>query len=306
MIARIVTTLVLATLLVPLAAAQNLEEPLVEHAEDKVAAASGDPAAFAKDHASEEAVADEAAWGAAYGCFALDYAHDEVGTPDPDLEQCEDYEEVLGIAPEPEEPVGVVQNLSEDPGAQVQEIADEAVAAVEEIADDPLSAPETLLGFLLYALLKIQDLIGGIGSTVADALDSALDLVGAALAADAKLGADVYDGTGKAASAITDGLVGVASSVDSGVGAVAKAAGGGIAAAAAKVGDGFGDAAKALGDAAESIGDAVGELVDRLLGADRQASPTDVLDGDDASLGDRTPGVFDVVDGLGRTVTRVV
>ncbi|HEX9815573.1 MAG TPA: hypothetical protein VGB18_01220 [Candidatus Thermoplasmatota archaeon] len=316
MIPKLVILATLALLLLPIAAAQSLEEPLVDHVDDKAASARSDPVGFAESHASEEAVAKEAEWGVAYGCFAAHYAHDEVGTPDPQLEQCEDYEEVLGIAPEPEEPVAVVQNLSEDPVAQVQEIEEEVLASVDDIVEDPLSAPEILIGLVLYLVDKVLDLIGGVGATATGVAAGALDLVGAALAADAKLGADMYDEASSAATASVQGVLGTASGLASGMLDVAaasidgivdggKALGDGIADTAGTIGTGVADAADAVGDAAASIGAAVAGFVGQLFGGADKASEKGPVDDAAGGLSDGTDGLLDVVGDVGRVVAAV-
>ncbi len=316
MIAKLVIFATLAILALPLAAAQSPEEPLVGHVDEKAGAATTDPVGFVESHASEEAAAKEAEWGVAYGCFAAHYAHDEVGTPEPDLDQCEDYEEVLGIAPEPEEPVAVVQNLSEDPVAQVQEIEEEVLASVDDVVEDPLSAPEILVGLLLYLVDKVLELIQGVGAAASQIAAGALDLVGAALAADAKLGADMYDGASQAATASVDGVLGTASGLASGMldGAAAtidgvadagKTLGDGLADTADAIGGGVSDAADAVGDAAASVGAAVSSFVGQLFGGDDRASEKSPVDDDAGGLRDETDGLLDVVGDVGRVVGAV-
>lgn len=316
MIQKLIVLATLAILALPLAAAQSPEEPLVSHVDEKAAQATTDPAGFAESHASEKAVAKEAEWGIAYACFAGHYAHDEVGTPEPDLDQCEDYEEVLGIAPEPEEPVAVVQNLSEDPVAQVQEVEEEVLASVDDVVEDPLSAPEILIGLLLYLVDKVLDLIGGVGATASGLAGGALDLVGAALAADAKLGADMYDGAAHAATASVEGVLGTASGLASGMLDGASAAIEGVAEASEELGDGVADtadtmgagvadAADAVGDAAASVGAAVSSFVGQLFGGDSGASDKSPIDDAAGGLSDETDGLLDVVGEVGRVVQAV-
>ena len=317
MIAKLTSIALLTLLLVPLIAAQSPEEPLVAHVDEKSQAASEDPVGFAQDHASEEAVAAEADWGVAYGCFAVDYAHDEVGTPDPQLDECEDYEEVLGIAPEPEQPVAVVQNLSEDPVAQVQEIEEEVLASVDEIVEDPLSAPDILIGLILYVVEKVLDLIGGVGQAATGIAGDALELIGAALAADVKLGTDMYDSAGKAASASVDGLLVVAVGLASGlldgleasVEGVARAADGigdGAAQTVGTIGAGIGQAADAVGEAVGSVGSTVADFVGQLFGHEGSDSRSDVVDDAAGDLGHETDGLLDVVGDVGKVVDATV
>ena len=302
MIARTATILALALLLVPIASSQSLEEPLVAHADEKVDAAQDDPVGFASDHASEEAVAGEAEWGVAYGCFAVAYAHEEVGTPDPELEQCERYEEVLGIAPEPQEPVAIVENISEDPVAEVEEISEEAVAAVDEIVEDPLSAPEILVGLVLYLVDKVLDLVGGVGAAASGIVGEALDLVGAALSADAKLGAATYDGAGKALTSGADGIIAVVSGTASGIADAGKHVADGIGDAADAVGDGISQTADAIGDAADSVGHAVSDFVAGLFGGDESSSSVDGVDDPAGDLTNEADGLLDLVGDVDRLI----
>jgi hypothetical protein len=228
---------ILALLALPLAAAQNLDEPLRNRVEEKSSAATSDPKAFLVGHASEGAIAAEAEWAIAYGCFALEYAHDEAGTPDPDLEQCERYEEVLGIEPEPERPVAQVENLTEDAVAEVEEIADDVLESLDDIVEDPTSAPDVIIALLVRTVARILDAVQSIGASAEAVVDEALDLVGRALRADANAGAAVYaradelaSSTGQAwtivftkAGALVDAGAEAASSVTQGLAAAASA-----------------------------------------------------------------------------------
>jgi hypothetical protein len=302
MIARILTAVALAILIAPLASAQNIEDPLLDHAQENTDAAQRDPVAFVESHASEEAVASEAEWGVAYGCFAVAYAHDEAGTPDPELDQCDQYEEVLGIAPEPEEPVAVVQNVSEDPIAQVEEVTDEAVAAVDEIVEEPLSAPEILIGFVLYVVDKVLDLVGGVGATAADLVGDALDLVGAAFRTDAMLGAAAYDGASGGADAATERAMIILHGGVEGLGELLGAVAGGIGRTATAVGDGMADAAGAVGDAAHSVGTAIADLVGDLFGGEEVAHDKDHVNDVTRQVPIEDAGLLDVVGDLAGSV----
>lgn len=252
-----IVALAVALLAAPAAAAQSPVDPAVSHVEGKADEATGDPVGFVEDHASEDAVAGEAEWGIAYGCFLVHEAHDDAGTPDPKLEQCDDYEEVVAVPPEEaEEPVAEVENLTEEPVAEVEEIADDAVGLVEEIVDDPEGAPEAILRFLEDVLERVRKLLEGAGEAALGVLGELIGAAAAALRADALLGEKAYAASLALGGTGLDGVRQVVGGAVDGAVSVAHAAGSGL-----------GVAGEAIGQAAEALSEGIESIVERLFGA---------------------------------------
>lgn len=253
---RIVLAALGCLLLVPGALAQGLADPALEHAAERSARATSSPLDFAKESASKDGLGRERAWAVAYGCFGIDHAHEEYGTPDPRLEECEHYEEALGIEPKkerPEAPVGEAENLTESPLGEAKALVEDADDALETILDEPTSAPSEALGLLGRLVAAVERILSGVvevlGAAQASVVGLALGIADAVLAGVGS-GLEALDGLRIAASRRVDGSGGLVSGIG------AKVADG-VWEAGRAVSDRLGEAGARLGDLGAGIGSAL-------------------------------------------------
>lgn len=240
------------------AAAQGLEEPLVDKAEDEVGQAQEDPVGYASDQATEEGLAEDARWGVAYACFARHEVSDASGLPEePDLEACEDYEEAIGIEQQDDEedPVAIADELEDDAVAEVDDYADDALAIVEEVVQDPEDAPNHVLRLLDRTVALIEDVLDHVGDAVDEALGEASRALDALVAGIDGAVTGVADTAGQA---LAEGLS-VEKQAMNALGDAATASG-------KKAGD-IADAAKqGASDASRAVSNGIVEIWDNILG----------------------------------------
>lgn len=289
------------TVLAGSAAAQGLEEPLLAKTEEKATAAQDDPAAFVATQATESQLADDANWTIAYGCYLTHEASAEAGVEPPELDQCADFEEALGIAEEAaaeveEEAVADAQELEDDVTAEAEVLAEDALATVADVVEDPGGALDALAAFLDRAVRAVQRIldavlggIGDIGATFGDAFavlgKASLVAVAAPFVGAQKLGLLLWDGGSVAAGAIGTAVGATIDGIATGARATADA-----------VGSGATSTWSAIADAAGAVKDAVTGI----FGDDPSAQTPDqpVLPDDTTRpVTDTTNGLLDTVTG---------
>lgn len=265
----ILTTLISMLLLVPAAAAQSLQDPVVAHAEDKVEEAQSQPVSFVTSHASKDGVVQEAEWGVAYACFAKKYAHDEAGTPDPELEQCKDYEDVLGLEDEKEQIEAEVDNVSDDPVSFVREVSDDAAGTVEDIAEDPASALDEIGEFVSRLVQPLRDVLQAVATMALGVVLVLVQVVLDALGENANIGSQAY---GMAMEGVQTALAAVGQ-VQQTLSTVREAL-------------------EPVRDAAQAVGQAVMEIVRDLLPDEVGGGSAEPLPVDQEIAGDATGDLF--------------
>lgn len=303
-LATLTTLVMLGTAFVVIAgsaAAQGIDEPLTDKLDEKIGDAQADPSGFAQAQATEKQLAADANWTIAYACFVAHEAEGETGADVPDLDQCADFEEALGIAEEAvaeeeEEVVADAQELEDDAVAEAEALAEDALATVAEVIEDPAGALDALVALLDRTLRAVQRILdgitGGVGAS-ATLLGDALGILGkgAAIAVAApfvgayKLGVLLWTGGVNGATAIGDGFAALVNGVVAAATATTDA-----------ITSGAGATWGALSDAAAAVQDAL----DDLLGAGDGHSTSD-----GPELPDRTDPLpdMDTADGLLDTIT---
>ncbi len=263
----------------PLAAADSVQEPLLGKVEEKTEQAARDPTGYAANQSSPDQMQQDARWGVAYACFALDWAGDEANVNPPNLEPCEGYEDVIRgrPAPPPSPPGPIVEPFEPDAVDETEMLVDDTVTMVDEIADNPPSAPQRLVAFIGHAVDFLLSLL----RSLADGVGAALGAVGSGIRATA---AGIVQGIGAA----VDGVVERVGSVIRASAAAVHSLGSGIGAAVEAAGDAGRAAGAKIGEAASNLSDWVGSLWSDE--SPRPAMPDDVAgigaDGKDGPVGD--------------------